>query len=135
MKDIESLSQMDCGTSSLEHPTYDFSQTSGNQFSFTRLLMVRSLILTKKYIFKKLFVMILCPLLLKCRGHLMTDEGGQCGVQISCENHENRIFFDVGMTLFSIIYTTCTYLDTIVDMILNFYIYIITVSSTFGVNL
>ncbi|KAJ1422684.1 hypothetical protein SESBI_12875 [Sesbania bispinosa] len=38
-RDVESSSQMDCGTSSLAHPASVFSQTTGNQFSFTRLLM------------------------------------------------------------------------------------------------
>jgi hypothetical protein len=54
---------MDCGTSRLVHPyeyqtignslalPYELSQTNGNQFSFTRLLMVRSLIIKNKNIY------------------------------------------------------------------------------------
>ncbi|GAU29750.1 hypothetical protein TSUD_392390 [Trifolium subterraneum] len=37
--DIESPSQMECATSSLEHPAYVLSQATENQFSFTELLM------------------------------------------------------------------------------------------------
>jgi hypothetical protein len=57
-------------TSNLEHPAYVLSQTTENQFTFTELLMVRSLINHLRNCVINQLMMITSILLLYCRSHL-----------------------------------------------------------------